>query len=85
MNYIRRNCKINVLGVEYPGYGINWDEGICTESRMVRDARLVLEFIRNKLKVDNRDIILFGRSMGTGVATTLACTMKVPPSLLVLT
>lgn len=73
-----------MLGVEYPGYGVNWDEGICTEGRMVRDARLVLEFVQNKLKVDNRDIILFGRSMGTGVASSLASTMKVPPSLLVL-
>lgn len=42
MNYIRRECKINVLGVEYPTFGVHWDEGICTFERMISDAKQVL-------------------------------------------
>lgn len=69
MNYIRRRCKVNVLGVEYPGYGLNWDEGLCSEELMVRDAKAVLKFAHNELKIEFSDILVFGRSIGTGVAS----------------
>lgn len=67
-NYLRRRCNLNVLAIEYPGYGIHWDEGICSEERILNDAQTVLGFVTNELKINPDDIMLFGRSMGTGVA-----------------
>ena len=29
--YIRSQCKISVVVIEYPGYGVHWDQGICTD------------------------------------------------------
>ena len=85
MNYIRRRACLNVLGVEYPGYGINWDKGICSENLMVRDAKAVLEFVNCELKIDYANILIMGRSIGTGVAAQLAKSMQMQgPALLIL-
>lgn len=42
MNYIRRRCEVNVLGIEYPTFGIHWDSGVCTAEKMVADAKDIL-------------------------------------------
>ena len=39
IQFIRDMLMINVLAVEYPGYGVNWNDGICSEERMRSDAR----------------------------------------------
>ena len=31
MRLLSRTLRANVLVVEYPGYGLNWNEGICSE------------------------------------------------------
>ena len=84
MNFIRRRCKVNVIGVEYPCYGLNWDSGVCTDELMMRDAECVLKFVLWDLHLAEKDVIIIGRSMGTGVASQLASSMKKSPALLVL-
>ena len=75
--YLMNNAlRVNVLAVEYPGYGLNWSEGICSEKRMIEDAKRVLSFILENTKLNMSDIIIFGRSMGTGIATALAKEFK---------
>jgi fermentation-respiration switch protein FrsA (DUF1100 family) len=51
-----------------------------------RESTLVLDFARDELGVNSADIILFGRSMGTGVAAYLASVpmAESPPFALVL-
>ena len=39
IQFIRDMLMLNVLAIEYPGYGINWNDGICSEDRMRKDAR----------------------------------------------
>ena len=34
--------SMSVLAVEYPGYGVHWDHGICTEKLMMDDAKYVI-------------------------------------------
>jgi len=68
MNYIRRETGFNLLAMEYPGYGINWDWGLCTADLIMSDAKSMLKFVNNQLNIQNQDIIIVGRSMGTGVA-----------------
>ena len=63
---------INVLAVEYPGYGINWNDGICSEDRMRKDARQVLKFVLEETDLEMKHIIILGRSMGSAVAASLA-------------
>ena len=31
MKLLSRTLRANILVVEYPGYGLNWNEGICSE------------------------------------------------------
>jgi pimeloyl-ACP methyl ester carboxylesterase len=75
---IRKHLRYNVLCVEYPGYGINFGRGICTEQQMVQDSFTVLEFLLST-GLTMQEIVVYGRSMGTGVAANLAHTMKHMP------
>ena len=63
---------INILAIEYPGYGVNWYDGICSEERMRSDARQVLKFVLEETDLEMKHIILLGRSMGSALATAVA-------------
>lgn len=58
-----------VLLLEYRGYGGN--PGSPTEDGLYQDARGALEFLKNQ-GVDENDVVLFGASLGTGVAVKMA-------------
>ena len=67
----RKHFGINVLAVEYPGYGINFYRGVCTEEQMKHDSYSVLDYLlKTGLKMN--ELLVFGRSIGTGVASNLA-------------
>ena len=72
IQFIRDMLMVNVLAVEYPGYGINWNDGICSEDRMRKDARQVLKFILEETDLEMKHIIILGRSMGAAVGAALA-------------
>jgi pimeloyl-ACP methyl ester carboxylesterase len=80
-----QNLNINVLAVEYPGFGLNFKRGITTMNEIKLEAKKVLQFVKKDLNIQNSEIILFGRSMGTGVAVYLATLMQEnPPNSLIL-
>lgn len=56
--------------MEYPGYGIY--PGKPTAEGILEDALSVWEYLTKNMCIDAKDIILFGRSLGTGPATELA-------------
>jgi len=62
---------VNVLAVEYPGYGLNFHRGVTTAEDIDADAKVLLAFLTNELKVRTKDLIVYGRSMGTAVAIRL--------------
>lgn len=72
----------SVLAVEYPGYGLYQQESSSAETIM-QNADLVLEFLTQQIGYSNQDIILVGRSMGSGPATYLASKNKVSSLVLV--
>jgi pimeloyl-ACP methyl ester carboxylesterase len=82
LDHVRDSLKINVLAVEYPGYGI-YDEPMLgavgdfgpTEEKILRDAELVLNFALTQTCLSN--IIVLGRSLGSGPATHLASKFRV--------
>lgn len=72
--------RMHVIGVEYPGYGIY--PGKSTEKRILEDVVDVYEYLTKTMKIKGENLILFGRSIGTGPATYLAANRKVGSLLL---
>lgn len=68
---VRSQFQVNVLVVEYPGYGI-CGGGQATEDGVVANARLAFDFLRKVLGWPADEIIIFGRSIGCGPALALA-------------
>lgn len=70
MDHLRTTLAVHVLAVEYPGYGIY--PGQPSAERLVQDADLVFGYLTTSGGLESRDILVFGRSIGTGPATWLA-------------
>jgi hypothetical protein len=73
------------LIVEYPGYGIS--SGYPNELLMDEIARCVYEFVVHDLHINYQQIVLLGRSIGTGPACSLAGylqSIQMPPFALIL-
>jgi uncharacterized protein len=62
---------LNVLAVDYRGYGESGDQQP-SETGTYADARAAYEWLRAIRKVPADRIIIYGHSLGTGVATELA-------------
>ena len=60
----------SVLLVSYRGYGDN--PGQPRESHLISDSDLALEWLLKKEKISAKDVVLFGESLGSGVAVALA-------------
>ena len=60
----------SVLLVSYRGYGDNL--GQPTELDLISDSALVLEWLFKQEGVSSEDVVLFGESLGSGVAIALA-------------
>ena len=62
---------MSVMAVEYPGYGIYKDKD-CSADKIKQDAITVFKYIMNTLKIKEKNVLVFGRSIGTGPACFLA-------------
>jgi len=77
---IFHNLNLNVLIVDYRGYGKS--EGNPSEQGFYKDATAAWYHLLDERGVDASDIIIFGRSLGGVVATELAARSK-PAGLIV--
>ena len=89
LDHLRSTLRINVLAVEYPGYGI-YDEvemggkgGGPSEQKIFSDAELVYNFALHHVGKKESDLILLGRSLGSGPASYLAA-LKNPGALILM-
>jgi hypothetical protein len=74
---MRSSLKLNLLAVEYPGYGIYIEEGGCDAEKITHDCDIVYRFVLQEIEgLEEKDILLFGRSMGSGPASYLASTYR---------
>lgn len=64
------NLKVNLLLVDYRGYGKS--EGEASEEGLYLDSEAVLDYVMARPDLDKTKIILFGRSLGGAVAIHLA-------------
>eukprot|EP01066_Platyproteum_vivax_P010278 Platyproteum_vivax@DN4582_c0_g1_i1.p1 len=62
--------KAHVVSPEYPGYGVY--EGLPSAKGINETAQTTLNWIINEQNVDLRQIIILGRSIGSGPASELA-------------
>lgn len=70
-NMLRMQFQVNVLAVEYPGYGI-CPGGQADEMSVIANARLAFRFATEVLEFPTEDIIVVGRSVGSGPALHIA-------------
>jgi esterase/lipase len=68
--YFAEKLKMNVIIPEYPGYSI-YDEEKSAET-MCLDSLIVYSFIKETFKLEDDDIYVIGRSIGTGPAVYLS-------------
>jgi abhydrolase domain-containing protein 17 len=67
--------RMHILAVEYPGYGL-YKTSAPNENQIKEDAEIVFDYLTEHVGVRAEDIILFGRSMGSGPATYLSSKKK---------
>jgi fermentation-respiration switch protein FrsA (DUF1100 family) len=65
-----RALGLNVLAAEYRGYG--GLDGVPSEQALAEDARAAYDYLRTQLKVPAGQILIYGWSLGSAVAVTLA-------------
>lgn len=71
---LMRDVGLNLLAFDYRGFGAS--EGRPTEAGLYDDAMASYRYLTDSLRVPPERIVLFGHSLGTGVAIELAT--KVP-------
>lgn len=73
--FVLKALHINFLAVEYPGYGLY--DGSVSEATMMEDAEVVLQFVKEELKLDPQNVVVVGRSLGSGPAVHLAANYNI--------
>lgn len=62
---------MHVIAVEYPGYGL-YKMFQPDENQIKEDAVIVYEYLTKNIGLKESDVIVFGRSMGSGPSTYLS-------------
>ena len=75
-----RTLGLNVFAPEYRGFG--GLDGVPSEAGLAADARAAYDYLRDRLRIPAERIVIFGWSLGSGVAVRLAA--DVPQSAVIL-
>jgi abhydrolase domain-containing protein 17 len=75
LNYVNVYLRMHVMAVEYPGYGI-YEGDNPNADKIINDADIVYKFLLKNLNWKEHDIIICGRSIGSGPGCYLASTYK---------
>lgn len=70
MESISEDWRVHVVAMEYPSYGVYPGSPSCEQ--ISDDALNVYDYLTNEMEWEQKDIILVGRSIGTGFATHVA-------------
>jgi len=70
LGHMSQYLKVNILAVEYPGYGIY--KGGSSSKLLNEDAEIIYSYIVNRLEFKAKDVIVIGRSIGSGPSCHLA-------------
>ncbi|CAC9696060.1 alpha/beta hydrolase, putative [Plasmodium sp. DRC-Itaito] len=75
LNHLHEHLHANILAIEYIGFGLCYLEGSTNQYNINRRALAAYNFLKS-LNIKSENILLFGRSIGTGVASKLAYNLK---------
>jgi pimeloyl-ACP methyl ester carboxylesterase len=67
---LQEALRVHVIAMEYPGYSVYIGEP--NAEAILNDAEIVYDFLNMEVGVPQENILLFGRSIGSGPATYLA-------------
>jgi len=82
LKHMRDQFKVNILAVEYPGYGLLRATSP-SEDSIYEVALTALRYLVDEINVRYSHIVLFGRSLGSGPAVYLAAQYPVGGLILV--
>jgi len=68
--FLAKRLQVNLVAYDYTGYGLS--EGTPSQENCFADICAVYEYIVGKLNVAPRNVILYGRSLGSGPSCYLA-------------
>ena len=74
LKMLHNTLKVNVIGYDYEGYGLH--EGTSSENSCYRDIENVVGYLKNNYQIEPKNIILYGRSLGTGPTVNIATKHK---------
>ena len=74
LSVIKAYLPFNTLCMEYPGYSIYYSEK--SAETIENDTLLLFDFLTKECGINPKDIVVCGRSIGTGAATYLASQRK---------
>jgi len=75
LQWLRQTFECHVVGIEYPGYACA--PGKPSQSSTLQSVRHLYRYLRDEQGFAPKDIILFGRSIGTGILTEFAAENQV--------
>jgi len=79
---LAEQLECHVMFIEYPGYGV-YPQRNERDEAMCEDALSIFDLLTKKMKLRGEQIIVIGRSIGSGVATYLAHHRKVQALILI--
>jgi len=65
-----RSTGLSMLIIDYRGYGKS--TGTISEKGLYADGQAAMDYLKNELKFNPHDIIVYGRSIGSGIAVETA-------------
>jgi fermentation-respiration switch protein FrsA (DUF1100 family) len=75
--YLSRQLKVNIFAYDYTGYGLAIDEGKPNEAQCYADIDAAYDYLRLRLNIPANQIVLYGRSLGSGPSCYLAAETSV--------
>jgi len=79
--FLSKMLQVNLFAYDYTGYGMAFQEGDPSESHCYSDIEAAYDYLRDDLKIPAQNIVLYGRSLGSGPSCFLASkTANTPPT-----
>lgn len=78
--FLSKMLNVNVMAYDYTGYGLAHDQGEPSEENCYADIDAAYSYLRNSLRISPSNIVLYGRSLGSGPSCYLASRTADPES-----
>jgi len=70
--YLSKQLRVNIFAYDYTGYGLAKEQGAPNEASCYADIDAAYDFLRVRMGVPANQIVLYGRSLGSGPSCYLA-------------